>query len=61
MNGDWEDNEIEEEGYFEQTNSDWFSDIARPRSYWEDQRKARYEEKRSGSSDNDEIRQLLER
>ncbi|XP_011022301.1 PREDICTED: uncharacterized protein LOC105124124 [Populus euphratica] len=61
LNGDWEDNEIEEEEYFEQTNSDWLSDIARPRSYWEDQRKARYEEKRGGSSDNDEIRQLLER
>uniref|UniRef100_A0A6N2JXP6 RING-type domain-containing protein n=1 Tax=Salix viminalis TaxID=40686 RepID=A0A6N2JXP6_SALVM len=58
----WEDHEVEEEeGYFEQTSSDWFSDIARPRSYWEDQRRARYEEKLSGSSDNDEIRQLLER
>ncbi|KAB5564725.1 hypothetical protein DKX38_004779 [Salix brachista] len=58
----WEDHEVEEEeGYFEQTSSDWFSDIARPRSYWEDQRRARYEEKLSASSDNDEIRQLLER
>ncbi|KAJ6388347.1 hypothetical protein OIU77_026847 [Salix suchowensis] len=58
----WEDHEVEEEeGYFEQTSSDWYSDIARPRSYWEDQRRARYEEKLSASSDNDEIRQLLER
>ncbi|CAK7335957.1 unnamed protein product [Dovyalis caffra] len=59
---DWDENEMEEEEeYFEQTNYDWFSDIARPRSYWEDQRKARYEEKLNASSDNDEIRQLLER
>lgn len=60
---DWDENEIGEEGeeYFEQINYDWFSDIARPRSYWEDQRKARYEEKLGSSSDNDEIRQLLER
>ncbi|XP_011008218.1 PREDICTED: uncharacterized protein LOC105113660 [Populus euphratica] len=60
---DWDENEIGEEGeeYFEQINYDWFSDIARPRSYWEDQRKARYEEKLGASSYNDEIRQLLER
>ncbi|KAL3609634.1 hypothetical protein D5086_000654 [Populus alba] len=60
---DWDENEIGEEGeeYFEQINYDWFSDIARPRSYWEDQRKARYEEKLGSNSDNDEIRQLLER
>ncbi|KAL9369639.1 hypothetical protein Peur_040838 [Populus x canadensis] len=60
---DWDENEIGEEGeeYFEQINYDWFSDIARPRSYWEDKRKARYEEKLGTSSDNDEIRQLLER
>ncbi|KAJ6393328.1 hypothetical protein OIU77_022738 [Salix suchowensis] len=60
---DWDENEIGGEGedFFEQINYDWFSDIARPRSYWEDQRKARYEEKLTTSSDNDEIRQLLER
>ncbi|KAF9689083.1 hypothetical protein SADUNF_Sadunf01G0054800 [Salix dunnii] len=60
---DWDENEIggEDEDYFEQINYDWFSDIARPRSYWENQRKARYEEKLTTSSDNDEIRQLLER
>lgn len=62
---DWDENEIEEEAEGEQdfveTNYDWFSDIARPRSYWEAQRQAWYHEKLSTSSDNDEIKKLLER
>ncbi|KAF5729247.1 hypothetical protein HS088_TW21G01408 [Tripterygium wilfordii] len=40
---------------------DWFSDIARPRSFWEDRRQAWYEEMLSNSSENEEIRRLLER
>lgn len=46
---------------FRETNYDWFADIARPRSYWEDRRQAWYQEMLSTSSENNEIRQLLER
>ncbi|KAG8497687.1 hypothetical protein CXB51_006773 [Gossypium anomalum] len=47
--------------YFDQTNYDWFSDISRPRSYWEDLRKAWYQEVLNTTSKNEEIGQLLER
>ncbi|KAL1114739.1 hypothetical protein V6Z11_D02G278600, partial [Gossypium hirsutum] len=47
--------------YFDQTNYDRFSDISRPRSYWEDLRKAWYQEVLNTTSKNEEIRQLLER
>lgn len=60
-----EEEEEEEEDYndqqFFQYNNDWVSEIARPRSHWEKIRKAWYEERLKCSSDNDEIRQLLER
>ncbi|XP_050232748.1 uncharacterized protein LOC126681277 [Mercurialis annua] len=52
----WDDEEIAD-----QQDYDWFTDIARPRSYWEDQRQAWYQEMLNTSSDTSEIRQLLER
>ncbi|EEF32262.1 ubiquitin-protein ligase, putative [Ricinus communis] len=62
----WDGNEMDDEEIVEQqdfgeTNYDWFTDIARPRSYWEDQRQAWYQEMLTTSSDNNEIRKLLER
>ncbi|KAL9681647.1 hypothetical protein QQ045_013433 [Rhodiola kirilowii] len=39
----------------------WFSDISRPRRYWEDRRRAWYQEVLETTSENAEIRQLLER
>lgn len=65
---DWEENDLaegEEETYehehFAETNYDWISEISRPRSYWEDLRQTWYREMLSSSSENEEIRQLLER
>lgn len=46
---------------FEERNDNWFADIARPRSYWEDRRQAWYQEMLTTASENNEIRQLLER
>ncbi|WCJ33281.1 RING/U-box superfamily protein [Euphorbia peplus] len=58
----WEVNdEIDVEQDFHTTNYDWFSDIARPRSYWEDLRKGWYEEMLTCSSEDNEIKQLLQR
>ncbi|XP_021300232.1 uncharacterized protein LOC110428665 [Herrania umbratica] len=47
--------------YFAQTNYDWFSNISRPRSYWEGLRQAWYQEVLNSTSKDEEIRQLLER
>ncbi|KAK6283302.1 hypothetical protein POUND7_017127 [Theobroma cacao] len=47
--------------YFAQTNYDWFSNISRPRSYWEGLRQAWYQEVLNTTSKDEEIRQLLER
>ncbi|OMO77722.1 putative ubiquitin-protein ligase [Corchorus olitorius] len=66
---DQDENEICEEldddyeQYYGQGNYDWFSNIARPKSYWEGLRQAWYQEMLSTTttSKGDEIRQLLER
>jgi len=70
----WEEEEEEEEEeeiitkeqaqytkQFFEPNLDWTADIARPRSYWEGRRQAWYQEVFNTSSQNEEIRQLLER
>ncbi|XP_048132061.1 uncharacterized membrane protein DDB_G0293934 isoform X2 [Rhodamnia argentea] len=52
----------EEEWYRERGGRyDWFSDICRPRSYWEDRRQEWYREMLGTNSVNEEIRQLIER
>ncbi|XP_022762544.1 uncharacterized protein LOC111308481 [Durio zibethinus] len=62
-----DENEVTEEledhyqQYFVQTNYDWFSNISRPRSYWEGLRKSWYQEVLNTNAKNEEIRQLLER
>ncbi|KAF5742394.1 RING/U-box superfamily protein [Tripterygium wilfordii] len=56
-----EEQEADEPLEFLDSTYDWFSDIARPRSFWEDRRQAWYEEMLSSSSENEEIRRLLER
>ncbi|XVF68400.1 hypothetical protein PTKIN_Ptkin10aG0202700 [Pterospermum kingtungense] len=64
---DQDDNEVTEEleddcqQYLAETNYDWFSNISRPRSYWEGLRQAWYQEVLNTTSKNEEIRQLLER
>ncbi|CAH8357964.1 unnamed protein product [Eruca vesicaria subsp. sativa] len=59
----WEDEEEYEyeQSYYGETNNDWFTDISRPRSYWEDMRKSRYLEVMNTRSDKDDICKLLER
>ncbi|KAF2286850.1 hypothetical protein GH714_033125 [Hevea brasiliensis] len=62
----WNGNEMDDEEIVDQqdlgeTNYDWFADIARPRSYWENRRQAWYQEMLTSGSENNEIRQLLER
>ncbi|GKV24523.1 hypothetical protein SLEP1_g34126 [Rubroshorea leprosula] len=64
---DWDENDMVEEEdtdyqqYFEGENYDWFSYIAKPRSYWEKLRQAWYQEVFNTTSEDEEIRQLLER
>jgi len=56
--------EAAEESYDENylgTSYDWFADISRPRSYWEDRRKSWYQQMLDSNSANEEIRQLIER
>lgn len=69
LNG-WDENETEEEDeedddddqhYYVDNSYDWYTDISRPRSYWEELRQAWYQEVLNTSSENQEIRQLLER
>ncbi|KAI4332099.1 hypothetical protein L6164_017036 [Bauhinia variegata] len=56
------DDEVDaSEHNYDETSYDWMSQISRPRSYWEDQRKAWYREVLDAGSHNEEIRQLLER
>ncbi|KAK9268105.1 hypothetical protein L1049_010545 [Liquidambar formosana] len=62
----WDGNVTEEEQEVNNqqligTNYDWFSDISRPRRYWESRRQSWYEEMLDTNSQNEEIRQLLER
>lgn len=61
----WDENDIAEElevsdHEYAESSYDWIGDISRPRSYWEDRRRARYEEVLNNSS-NGEIHKLLER
>ncbi|KAJ8758603.1 hypothetical protein K2173_000324 [Erythroxylum novogranatense] len=62
---EWDENETEQDFNYQQdfevTSYDWFTDIARPKSYWEDRRQAWYQEMMLTCSDNDERRQLIER
>lgn len=39
----------------------WFSEISRPRRHWEDLRQAWYQQMLNSNSENEEIRELLER
>lgn len=60
----WEEQEEYEEEqscYGEMSYYDWFTDISRPRTYWEDLRKSRYLEVMNTRSDKDDICRLLER
>lgn len=62
----WDVNDAVEQGQdnyqqYSETNYDWISDISRPRSYWEDRRKAWYQEMLNCNSENEEICRLLER
>lgn len=57
------DNANEEEEWYREHGGtyDWFRDISRPRSYWEDRRQEWYREMLGTNSVNEEIRQLIER
>ncbi|XP_056163479.1 flocculation protein FLO11-like isoform X2 [Syzygium oleosum] len=57
------DNANEEEEWYRERGGtyDWFRDISRPRSYWEDRRQEWYREMLETNSVNEEIRQLIER
>lgn len=62
----WEESEAAEENYgaesdYMGTSYNWFTDISRPRSYWEDRRQSWYQQMLDSNSANDEIRQLIER
>ncbi|XP_023003952.1 uncharacterized protein LOC111497396 [Cucurbita maxima] len=46
---------------YERTSYDWFTDISRPRSYWEGRRQTWYQQMLDSTSANDEIRQLIKR
>ncbi|CAD5314136.1 unnamed protein product [Arabidopsis thaliana] len=51
----------DEQSYYGEYNDDWLSEIARPRSYWEELRKSRYLEVMNTRSEKDDICRLLER
>ncbi|EOA28690.1 hypothetical protein CARUB_v10024916mg [Capsella rubella] len=59
----WEEQEEyeDEQSYYGDMSYDWFTDVSRPRSYWEDLRKSRYLEVMNTRSDKDDICRLLER
>ena len=56
-----EEPEASEQYYYEEPSYDWITNISRPRSYWEDRRRAWYREMLETGSDNEEICQLLQR
>lgn len=58
--GEWEELQDDYEQEVDM-NQDWISDVSRPRSTWEDLRQARYQEMLDPFTENDEIRQLLNR
>lgn len=51
----------DEQSYYGDMSYDWFTEISRPRTYWEDLRKSRYLEVMNTRSDKDDICRLLER
>ncbi|KAJ4891666.1 RING/U-box superfamily protein [Raphanus sativus] len=59
----WEDQEEyeDEQSYYGEMSNDWFTEISRPKTYWEDLRKSRYLEVMNTRSDKDDICKLLER
>ncbi|KAL0721081.1 hypothetical protein Bca4012_035680 [Brassica carinata] len=59
----WEDQEEyeDEQSYYGEMSNDWFTEVSRPRTYWEDLRKSRYLEVMNTRSDKDDICKLLER
>lgn len=59
----WEEQEEyeDEQSYYGEMNTDWLSEISRPRSYWEELRKSRYLEVMNTRSEKEDIRRLLER
>lgn len=59
----WEEQEEyeDEQSYYGDMSYDWFTEISRPRTYWEDLRKSRYLEVMNTKSDKDDICRLLER
>ncbi|XP_010516661.1 PREDICTED: uncharacterized protein LOC104792249 [Camelina sativa] len=59
----WEEQEEyeDEQSYYGDMSNDWFTEISRPRTYWEDLRKSRYLEVMNTRSDKDDICRLLER
>ncbi|ESQ52101.1 hypothetical protein EUTSA_v10016344mg [Eutrema salsugineum] len=58
----WEEQEEyeDEQSYYGEMSYDWFTEIARPRTYWEDLRKSRYQEVMNTRSDKEDICRLLE-
>ncbi|CAF1867252.1 unnamed protein product [Brassica napus] len=56
-----EEYEKEQSCYGEMSYYDWFTDISRPRTYWEDLRKSRYLEVMNSRSDKDDLCRLIER
>ncbi|ONI11679.1 hypothetical protein PRUPE_4G120300 [Prunus persica] len=62
----WDENDVEEQveddyEYYGEYSYDWITEISRPRSYWEDLRKAWYQEMLDSNSGKGDIRQLIER
>ena len=55
------DYQLENDQQYFGNNLDWISDIARPKTYWEDRRQAWYEDIFNTHSKHEEIRQLIER
>ncbi|CAH2059335.1 unnamed protein product [Thlaspi arvense] len=58
---EWEEQEEYEDEQSYYGENDWFTEISRPRTYWEDLRKSRYLEVMNTRSDKDDIWRLLER
>ncbi|XP_031389760.1 calponin homology domain-containing protein DDB_G0272472-like isoform X2 [Punica granatum] len=71
MNGCWYEEEtaeeerqesnMEEEPMTSESGYEWFLGVSRPRSYWEEQREARYRDVLETESENSDIRRLVER
>ncbi|KAF3556831.1 hypothetical protein F2Q69_00017330 [Brassica cretica] len=59
----WEEEEEceNEQSCYGEMSYDWFTEISRPRTYWEDLRQSRYLQVMNSRSDKDDICRLLER